>query len=267
MKKIRADQLLVQKGLAPTRSKAQNYILAGIVLAGTHRVEKASELFAKETEFTIKQKDFPYVSRGGVKLQTALDHFKLEVKDKICLDVGIATGGFTDCLLQKGAKKIYGVDVGSGQLDWKLRTDPRVILFEKTNFRHFDVSVIPDSIDLVVMDVSFISVIKLIPKVVEILNRRGESCIRPFTRAITRPPWGGIAPTVIILIKPQFEVGKEKVGKGGIVKNEQDQEECVRRISEFCIDHGFAVKGIIPSPLLGQDGNQEFLLAADFLSQ
>jgi len=249
-KKFRADQLLVAKGLVPTRSKAQSYILAGIVLAGTQRVEKASELFPEETEFVLKQKDHEYVSRGGVKLKAALEHFKIDVTEMTCLDVGVSTGGFTDCLLQNGAKKIYGVDVGRGQLDWKLRTDERVILFEKTNFRNFDLNLIKDPIDLIVVDVSFISLTKILPKLIEIFSTSHKS--RVTSRGLQ----------LIALIKPQFEVGPESVGKGGIVKDEKLREESVEKVRVEFEKAGFTIKGVIPSPITGQDGNVEYLMSA-----
>ncbi len=252
MKKIRVDHLLVQKGLAPTRSKAQSYILAGVVLAGpagaeTQRVDKASELFSAETEFIIKQKDHEYVSRGGVKLKAALDHFKLDVVDKTCLDVGVSTGGFTDCLLRSGAKKIYGVDVGRGQLDWKLRTDPRVILFEKINFRNFDLSQLNDPIDLIVVDVSFISLTKILPKILEIVSSQKLETT-----------------SIVTLIKPQFEVGPGHIGKGGIVRDEKARVESVERVRSEFEKSGFEIVGILPSPITGQDGNVEYLMCCQF---
>lgn len=247
-KKIRVDQLLVDQALAPTRTKAQSLIMAGLVYCGEVRIEKSSELFSSDTFLTVKQKEHPFVGRGGVKLQAALTHFKIDAADKICLDVGASTGGFTDCLLQSGAKKVYAVDVGHGQFDWKLRNNPRVVLYEKNNFRYFDVNLITEPVDIVVMDVSFISVKKLIPKVVEIFCR-GEASSSASSR------------TMILLIKPQFEVGRAHVGKGGIVKDEKAKEECVKSIKQFCEENGFNIIGLIPSPLLGQDGNEEFLLA------
>lgn len=247
--KIRADILLVNQTLAPTRTKAQSLIMSGQVYQGTQKIAKPSDLVYANLSLTIKQKDHPYVSRGGVKLEAALKYFKIDVKNKICLDVGASTGGFTDCLLQNGAKKIYAVDVGYGQLAYPLRKDDRVIIFERTNFRHFDVSLIKESVDIVTMDVSFISVMKLIPKIMEICCRGG----------VFPPGRENLAPTIIILIKPQFEVGKEHVGKGGIVKDKEKQKECVKKIEDFCKKEGFQIIETIPSPILGQMGNQEYL--------
>ncbi len=240
-KKIRIDQLLVEKGLAPSRTRAQSLIMSGSVFRGTQRIDKTSELFSPEDTFIIKGQDHPFVSRGGLKLQGALDHFKTDVRDKICLDVGVSTGGFTDCLLKYGAKKVYGVDVGYGQIDWKLRQDSRVILFERTNFRNFDISLIKDFIDIAVVDVSFISLTKIIPKILELPYKKLD---------------------IICLIKPQFEVGKEKVGKGGIVKEEKFRLEAVEKIKNLFMQENLDIKEIIPSPIFGQDGNQEFLITA-----
>ncbi len=246
-KKIRADQLCVQQGLTPTRSKAQSLILAGVVYSGTQRIDKSSEIFSPDTPLTLRGKDHDFVSRGGVKLKGALDHFQVDIKNKICLDVGASTGGFTDCLLKVGAKKVYTVDVGYGQLAWSLRQDPRVVVIERTNFREFDLSLLKDPIDLVVIDVSFISLKLILPKVFEIFNSQNFS-----TKKI-----------LICLIKPQFEVGKKFVGKGGIVRDLEKRDECVRDIQNFCETYSINVKGIIPSSLLGQDGNQEFLLVGE----
>lgn len=246
-KKIRADQLLVLQGLAESRSKAQSLILAGVVYRGTQRIDKSSEVFPPDTLFTLHGKDHDYVSRGGVKLKGALDHFQVDVKNKICLDVGASTGGFTDCLLKEGAQKVYAVDVGYGQLAWSLRQDPRVVVIERTNFREFDNKLLKDPIDLVVVDVSFISLKLILPKVFEIFKS-----VNSVTQKI-----------LIFLIKPQFEVGKFFVGKGGVVRDLEKRDECVRDIQNFCENHFVKVKGVIPSPLLGQDGNQEFLLVGE----
>ncbi|MBI2340404.1 MAG: TlyA family RNA methyltransferase [Deltaproteobacteria bacterium] len=273
-KKIRADQLLVHQGLAPTRTKAQNLVMSGAVFCGTQKIEKPSQLFWPETELILKGKDHPYVSRGGVKLKGAIDHFKIAVKDKVCLDVGASTGGFTDCLLKEGAKKVYAVDVGYGQLDWSLRNDPRVVVIERTNFRNFDPNILSDPIDLVTVDVSFISLTKIIPKILEVfvfqervMSAGGSRTSRsraPSRRGRERedPQTAGPVPEVIALIKPQFEVGKKFVGKGGIVKDKAKQKECVEKISEFFRERGLKILGALPSPILGQDGNQEFLLIA-----
>jgi len=258
MKKIRADQLLVEQNLAVTCTKACALIMSGCVYVGTEQIKKPSELFPSETKFTIKGKNHPYVGRGGVKLKAALDAFSISPQNKTCLDVGVSTGGFTDCLLQEGAKKVYAVDVGYGQLDWKLRQNSRVILFEKTNFRYFDVNLISEKIDLVVVDVSFISLEKIIPKIIEMILKKsnpGPSLI-PFALAGDNFP-----PTLIFLIKPQFEVEAKFVEKGGIVRNELKRMECVQKITHFILENKMKIIGSIASPLLGSDGNQEYLLA------
>lgn len=287
-KKIRADQLLVQKGLAPTRTKAQSLIMAGAVFSGTERIEKPSALLPATCNLKLKGKDHPYVGRGGVKLKAALDHFKISVNDKICIDVGASTGGFTDCLLKEGAKKVYAIDVGYGQLDWSLQKDARVVVMDRINFRHFDVNLIKEPIDLITIDVSFISLTKIIPKAHEVIATRQRSsggeaiqladssqttglpasfaevateAERPFR---ARDDTQDSPKTLIALIKPQFEVGKGEVGKGGIVKDEKKQNECVKKIKRFCEKNGFEVKGTVPSPISGQDGNKEFLLVAVF---
>ncbi|MBU0506111.1 TlyA family RNA methyltransferase [bacterium] len=252
--KIRLDQLLVQNNLVESRSKAQALIMAGKVFVGKDKIDKAGTLVSDDAEISITQ-DMPYVGRGGLKLEKAIQEFKLTVTDMVCLDVGASTGGFTDCLLQNGAKKVFCVDVGYGQLHYKLRNDERVINFERENFRHFDISKITDPIDLVVMDVSFISVKKLIPKIIEILNNKKK--LLPTRRPLDPS-------TLIFLIKPQFEAGPDKVGKGGIVRDEAVREEVVRDISEFLINKGFKNLHITESPIKGQEGNVEYLLVASF---
>lgn len=249
LKKIRADQFLAMNGLAPSRERGQSLILAGLVYTGTKRIDKPSEMIPADTELRLKGADHPYVSRGGVKVKAALDFFKISPAGKVCLDVGASTGGFTDCLLKEGAKKVYAVDVGRGQLDWSLRNDPRVVVMEKVNFRYFDPAVIGEAVDLVTVDVSFISLKKIILKVVELLGR-------PSLRAEAKQS------SLLLLIKPQFEVGRKFVGRGGIVKDESKKKECVEEIKKFCGENGLEVTGAIPSPILGQEGNEEFLLAA-----
>lgn len=275
MKKIRVDQLLVDQNLAITCAKAQALIMSGCVYVGSQQIKKPSELFLCKTKFDIKGKGHPYVGRGGVKLKAALDAFAIFPKNKICLDIGVSTGGFTDCLLQEGAKKVYAVDVGYGQLDWKLRQDSRVILFEKTNFRYFDVNLIHEKIDLVVVDVSFISLDKIIPKIKEIFShcpsplplspRRGERPLPPPLREGVQGEGESIHSIVIFLIKPQFEVEPEFVEKGGIVRNELKRMECVQKITNLVLENKMKLIGSIPSPLLGNDGNQEYLLAATWM--
>ncbi|MBX7147572.1 TlyA family RNA methyltransferase [bacterium] len=239
MKKIRIDQLLVEKNLAPTRTRAQSLVMAGVVFCGTEKIKKSSETFLPDAPISVKEADHPYVGRGGLKLKGALDSFKLSVKDFVCLDVGASTGGFTDCLLQEGAGKVYALDVGYGQLDWKLKSDARVVVFDRTNFRNFDIQEISEKLDLIVMDCSFISIDKLLPKVIEFAP-----------------------PHFIALIKPQFEVGPGQVGKGGIVKDEKLHEEVTKNIRNLLTDNHFDILGIIPSPITGQEGNKEFLVYA-----
>lgn len=237
---------MVQLNLAESRTRAQSLILSGNVYCGTERVDKASEAYPPDTILTVKQKDHPFVGRGGVKLQAALDHFNLDVTNRVCLDVGASTGGFTDCLLKAGAKKVTALDVGYGQIDWSIRSDPRVTVIERTNFRHFEIAKLPDPVSIIVMDVSFISVTTLLPKVAEVFQANLESDKR-----------------FIALIKPQFEVGKGEVGKKGIVTDEAKRLQCVEKVKTVALDLGFKLKGVIPSPITGQDGNQEFLMVAE----
>ncbi|HDD35663.1 MAG TPA: TlyA family RNA methyltransferase [Candidatus Desulfofervidus auxilii] len=236
--KVRLDRLLLEKGLARSRERAKALILSGQVLVNKKIVDKAGTLVNKTSLIELKSSDHPYVSRGGIKLEAAIKEFKINVKDKVALDVGASTGGFTDCLLKHGAKKVYAVDVGYGLLDWQLRQDKRVTVIERQNIRYLPKEKIPEPIDIVTIDVSFISVKKVIPKIIEFLRKNGE---------------------IIVLIKPQFEVGKNKVGKGGIVRDEKLQRKAVSEILEFCQKIGLQVIGVIPSPILGAKGNQEYL--------
>lgn len=260
--KKRIDLLLCEKGLTETRAKAQALIMAGVVYVGTERVKKSSEVFDAEAKISVKEKPHDFVGRGGLKLKAALDHFKIDVKNKVCLDVGASTGGFTDCLLKNDAKKVYAVDAGSNQLDWKLRNDARVVVLERVNFRHFDTKILKDSVDIITMDVSFISATKLISKIVEVFGVEAGS-----PRPGDGKRAGGETPPLqfILLIKPQFEVGREHVGKGGIVKDEKKHEEVVGQITKNLEENGFKTLGVIPSPILGQDGNKEFLGVFHFL--
>jgi 23S rRNA (cytidine1920-2'-O)/16S rRNA (cytidine1409-2'-O)-methyltransferase len=237
--KIRLDLLLAERGLAPTRERARAIILAGQVLVNGTPVAKVGALVAAEADITLKAPDHPYVSRGGLKLAAALEHFQIEVTGLIALDVGASTGGFTDCLLQHGAARVYDVDVGYGQLAWRLRQDPRVIILERTNIRYLPREAIPEDIDLAVVDVSFISLKLVLPQV--------SLFLRP----------GG---AILALVKPQFEVGKGQVGKGGVVRDPQLQLEAVAEIQGFAQSLGLTAVGVIPSPILGPKGNQEYLL-------
>jgi 23S rRNA (cytidine1920-2'-O)/16S rRNA (cytidine1409-2'-O)-methyltransferase len=237
--KIRIDLLLVERTMAESRERAQAMIFAGQVLVNGQKVDKAGALVPDNSDIRILGKRLQFVGRGGVKLDHALREFHIAVEDKTALDIGASTGGFTDCLLQHGCKKVYAVDVGYGQLAWKLRQDPRVVVIERTNIREMAASLLPEKVDMAVMDVSFISLEKVIPSLLKFLMPASD---------------------LVALIKPQFEVGKEKVGKGGIVRDEAARTAVVERIKKCVQDLGFEVKGVIPSPILGQDGNAEFLL-------
>lgn len=237
--KERLDKLLVDKGLVQSRERARALILAGEVLVNGRVVDKAGEMVDASAGISLKGKDIPYVSRGGLKLEKALDEFKIDVAGKVAMDVGASTGGFTDCLLQRGAIKVYAIDVGYGQLDLKLRNDPRVVNIERQNIRYLEREIIPEPIDMATIDASFISLTKVIPKVLEFLKDNGE---------------------LIALIKPQFEVGKGEVGKGGVVRDEAKQMAVVEKIKGFCEEMGLAVIGVIESPILGPKGNREFLI-------
>ncbi len=239
--KIRLDRLLVERGLVESRERGQALILAGQVLVDGQKKDKAGSLVLADADIRILGEQMPYVSRGGLKLEKALREFKVDVKEKTALDAGASTGGFTDCLLQQGVKKVYAVDVGYGQMAWKVRQDPRVVVIERTNIRDIDPSLIPEQVDIVVIDVSFISLEKVIPSVLRFLN-----------------PGAGI----VALIKPQFEVGKGQVGKGGIVRDEAARTAAVEKVRTAFHNNGLDVKGIIPSPITGQDGNVEFLIHA-----
>ncbi len=241
MKGERIDKLLVERGLASSRTRAQAMVMAGLVLVNEQRVEKSSETFAADVSVRVRGSDDPaarYVGRGGLKLEAALREFKIEVRDFVCLDVGASTGGFTDCLLQHGARRIVTVDVGHNQIDWRLRTDARVEVREGVNARHLEPEAFGVRFGLVVMDVSFISAAKVLPALVAQLKARG--CI-------------------IVLIKPQFEVGRGEVGKGGIVTDADAHARVVGEVNRAALDLGFEVRGVIDSPIHGADGNREFL--------
>ena len=240
MQKERIDKLLHDRGLASSRSKAQAMVMAGVVLVGERRVEKASETFAPDAAIRIKGEtpESRYVGRGGLKLEHALHEFAIDPSGMECIDIGSSTGGFTDCLLQHGAKSVVAIDAGTNQLDWKLRSDPRVDVRENTNARELMPDDFASPFDLAVMDVSFISVTKIIPAVVPLLREGGK---------------------FIILIKPQFEVGKGEVGKGGIVREPEKHERVVREVNEFAASAGLTVIGVTESPITGAEGNKEFL--------
>lgn len=239
MSKERLDKLLLDKGLVQSRERARALIMSGKVMVNGRKVDKAGEMIQADAAITLAGEDIPYVSRGGLKLEKALDEFGIDVSGKAAMDVGASTGGFTDCLLQRGARKVHAVDVGYGQLDLKLRNDPRVVNIERRNIRYLEREIIPEPIDIATIDASFISLTKVIPKVLEFLKEDGE---------------------LIALIKPQFEVGKGEVGKGGVVRDEAKQTAVVEKIKGFCEEIGLTVIGVIESPILGPKGNREFLI-------
>lgn len=244
--RVRLDRLLVDRGLAASRERAQGLILAAKVLVNGRLMTKAGQEVPRDSSVDIIGAHLPFVSRGGLKLQHALDTFRIPVRDAVALDVGASTGGFTDCLLQYGARRVYAVDVGYGQLSWKLRGDPRVVALERQNIRYLSRELIPQAIQLAVIDVSFISLKLVIPAILPLLDREGR---------------------VVALIKPQFEVGRGRVGKGGVVRDAALRREVCRDIAEFCEASGLRVVGITPSPLLGPKGNEEFLLYGSLEAQ
>jgi len=241
VKRERIDKLLVERGLADSRTKAQAMVMAGVVLVDEQRVEKPSHQFNTNSAIRIKGDDDPttrYVGRGGLKLEAALREFQIDVTGFVCLDVGASTGGFTDCLLQNGAKKVFAVDVGHNQIDWRLRNDPRVEVREGVNARYLTPEDFPQKFDLVVMDVSFISVTKVLPAIVPLLASGGSS---------------------VTLIKPQFEVGRGEVGGGGIVRDEAKRSRVVEEVNNAARLLGLEVVNLIESPITGAEGNIEFL--------
>ncbi len=249
--KVRLDKLILQRGLASSRERAQALVLAGRVLVNEQKIEKSGASVDEDAVIRILGDEMPYVSRGGLKLARAIEHWHIEVQGKVCMDIGTSTGGFTDCLLQNGAAQVIAVDTGYGQIDMKLRNDPRVRLLEKTNARYLTAEQIwPDGVErspigLVVMDVSFISATL-------VLAGGGAMCARAVS--------GGFE--LVVLVKPQFEVGRENVGKGGIVRDPEAQQSAVQRVSATVAELGGAEVEVIESPILGTEGNREFLLHA-----
>ncbi len=239
--KKRLDQLLVDRGLAESRAKAQAAIMAGLVFSNERRFDKPGTPVAEDIALELRGQPHPWVSRGGLKLAHAIEAFGIDVDGKIAIDVGASTGGFTDVLLTKCAAKVYAVDVGHGQLAWKLRNDPRVIVLEKTNARYLTVAAIPEALDMVVCDASFI----------------GLETVLPAALALAKP--GAV---VVALIKPQFEVGKDRVGKGGVVREPELHTEVRQRIAQWLPRIGWTVFGEDESPIQGPEGNREFLIAA-----
>ncbi len=237
--KKRLDVLLVERELVPSRTYARAVIMSGVVYVDDQKVDKAGTLVDPGSHIVVRQARRKFVSRGGFKLESAIEHFNVNVSGAVAMDVGASTGGFTDCLLQRGASRVYALDVGYGQLDWGLRNDKRVIVKERVNCRYLEPELIGESVDIVVMDVSFISLTKILEPVLRLLKSNGA---------------------IIALIKPQFEVGKEEVGKGGIVKDETKHQKVIKKIRKKLEDLNCRVIGIIPSPITGADGNREFLI-------
>jgi 23S rRNA (cytidine1920-2'-O)/16S rRNA (cytidine1409-2'-O)-methyltransferase len=248
--KLRLDKLLVDRGLAASRERAQALILAGKVLVNDQKLEKAGAQVESEAVLRLLGEDLKYVSRGGLKLERALEHWHIDVAGRVCLDVGASTGGFTDCLVQHGATRVIAIDTGYGQMDFKLRQDPRVRLLEKTNARYVTAEVIAAKVELIVIDVAFISATLVLPAVIDAAfpqsteERQGRQ--------------------VIVLVKPQFEAGREFVGKGGIVRDEAAQLAAVDKVTKTLLALGCSQTDVIESPILGAEGNREFLLRGVF---
>jgi 23S rRNA (cytidine1920-2'-O)/16S rRNA (cytidine1409-2'-O)-methyltransferase len=234
----RLDKMLVDRGFVKSRERARALIMEGKISVAGKKAEKAGTMVGADAEVTVED-DVPYVSRGGLKLESALDFFGMDPAGKIVMDIGCSTGGFTDCVLKRGAIKVYAIDVGYGQFDWSLRKDPRVVLLEKTNIRYLDKGLVPDSVDMAVIDVSFISLLNVLPKTLEFLKEDGE---------------------VLALVKPQFEVGKGMVGKGGIVKDETRRLAAVEKVREGAAAAGYKIRGFFESPVRGRKGNIEYFL-------
>ena len=239
MAKKRADVLLVEKGLIDSREKAKRLIMEGKVFIGTDRVEKPGTQLKEEEKIYIKGLEDTFVSRGGHKLEKMIDDYEIDLRDAVCVDIGASTGGFTHCMLNHGAKKVYAIDVGYNQLDYKLRMDERVVSLERTNIRYFDKEIIEEDVSFISIDVSFISLELVLPVAKEILGPEGE---------------------IVALVKPQFEAGKGKVGKGGIVRDKKVHIEVIEKIIDLAGDLGFNIKALTNSPIKGTSGNIEFLI-------
>ena len=237
--KNRLDAELFARGLVPSRERGRALIMAGAVYVGGQKALKAGQTVKPDDPIEVRENDNPFVSRGGLKLQKAMQTFPITPEDKICMDVGASTGGFTDCMLQSGAKKVYAIDVGYGQLAWKLRTDPRVVNLERTNFRYCTREQVPDEADFASVDVSFISLRIILPVLYALLRDGGEA---------------------VCLIKPQFEAGRENVGKKGVVRDPAVHAEVVRSTAAFAAETGFSVRGLTFSPIRGPEGNIEYLM-------
>ncbi len=248
--KSRLDKLLVERGLVPSRERAQALILAGKVLVNEQKVVKSGAPVEADVEVRVLGDDLKYVSRGGVKLERALEHWQIEVSGLVCMDVGASTGGFTDCLLQRGASRVVAIDTGYGQMDFRLRQDSRVRLLEKTNARYLTHDLVGEYVSLVAMDVSFISATLVLPAVVASAFPKAE------TRNVPR--------RLVVLVKPQFEAGRGEVGKGGIVRDEQAHRDAVERVRQCVVQLGAQKTDATESPITGAEGNREFLLYAEF---
>lgn len=242
MPKTRVDQLLVERGLAESRARAQALVLAGLVFSGERKIDKAGQTVAHDAPLEVRGKDHPWVSRGGIKLAHALEHWGWDVAGTTALDVGSSTGGFTDVLLHKGAAKVYAVDVGTNQLAWKLRSDPRVVVLEQTNARYVTRDIIPEPIDIIVCDASFIALAKVLDAALGLAAPRGR---------------------LVALVKPQFEAERHEIGKGGVVRDPQVHERVCAAAAAWVASRGWRVHGVVPSPITGPEGNIEFLLAAE----
>lgn len=237
--KERLDVLLVNRGLAPSREKAKTMIMAGNVFVNNNREDKAGSTFPEDCEIEIHGTTLKYVSRGGLKLEKAMTHFGIGLEGKVCMDIGASTGGFTDCMLQNGAVKVYAVDVGYGQFAWKLRQDSRVVCMEKTNIRYVTPDQIEDALDFASVDVSFISLTKVLGPARALLKANGQ---------------------MVCLIKPQFEAGREKVGKKGVVRDKKVHEEVIETVTQFALSNGFSIHALEYSPIKGPEGNIEYLV-------
>lgn len=241
MAKARADQLLVDRSLVETRAKAQALILAGLVFTGERKIDKVGQALAEDAPLEVRGREHPWVSRGGIKLAHAFDHFGWDVAGAIALDVGSSTGGFTDVLLQKGAAKVFAVDVGTNQLAWKLRQDPRVIVHEQTNARYLTDAAVTEAVDIIVCDASFISLAKVLDTALGFAKPGGR---------------------LVALVKPQFEAERDEIGKGGVVRDPAVHARVCEAAAEWLRSRGWYVEGIAQSPITGPEGNVEFLLAA-----
>lgn len=237
--KKRIDVLLVEQGHFESRERAKKAIMAGLVFVNNQRCDKAGADVDEEAKIEVKGNPIPYVSRGGLKLEKAINNFDLTLQDKVCMDIGSSTGGFTDCMLQNGAKKVFSIDVGYGQLAWKLRQDERVVCMERTNIRHVTIENTKEFADFASIDVSFISLKLVLPKCKELIRPDGQ---------------------IVALIKPQFEAGKSKVGKKGVVREKSTHIEVIEMISNFAVENGFEILGLDYSPIKGPEGNIEYLI-------